>query len=291
MNRLPDVRTLDTPRCPALAPLLVVWTRIPKTGSTTAEKIMMAAAATMRFHVFSHGPALPFSMSPEEEREWADFALNRTVRGRNAWRRPVRGVFFGAHRWHVDFAKYATAEEMARVEYVTVTREPTAQLASDFYWRQSRFENCDGAQPSMPPGQLCNHTLASFVRAHGTDSLMKRFAPVGAARFLCGDDRDRPQGERLGECALRNVRHQYAVVGTLESPRATWAALAAVLPGFFGPPFEANLDLHTNENAAHALHADDAEATDELQTTDAFRTEQLVYSTASERLRTFFPNT
>ena len=190
----------------------------------------------------------------------------------------------------MDLAKYGTAEEMSRVEYVTVTREPTAQLASDFYWRQSRFENCDGALPSMPRGQLCNHTLASFVRAHGTDPLMKRYAPVGAARFLCGDERDRPTGVTLAECALRNVRHRYAVVGTLESPQATWAALASVLPGFFGPPFHANIGLHTNANAAHAVHPDDAEAAAALQTSAAFRAEQLVYSTASQRLRTFFPN-
>ena len=65
-----------------------------------------------------------------------------------------------------------------------------------------------------------------------------------------------------------------------------------MLPGFFGPPFQANLELHKNENAAHSVHAADADTAEveaALQTNGAYLAEQLVYSTASRRLRTLFP--
>ena len=115
MNRVPDV--------PAVDPLLVVWTRIPKTGSTTLGELLTAAAHQKHFDVFSYGPAVPGPISPEAERELAETALNQTIRGQNGQRRPRRGIFFGVHRWHIDFAKYATAEEMKRVAAEKAKRE------------------------------------------------------------------------------------------------------------------------------------------------------------------------
>ena len=218
---------------PARRPLLIVFNRVPKCGSTSFEAIVQQQARERGFGFERSKDYVHNRLEPAEQRE-----LVRTAVGL-AKRRPT---LYDRHVLHVDFALHGAG---LRPAYINLLRDPMRMQLSDFYyWRQcacvTHQSFCRAAWPLKASTRLCaadftiDEAYANVSRAAPTVGLM--------TRWFCGHDRAcagaEPQPARAREASVRLAMRRLAVdylwVGVLERLEDSLRLLAKLLPHYFG---------------------------------------------------------
>ena len=217
-----DDQAVETCNAGVRLPTLIVWTRLDcvptiwEASRTSSVRLVEAARWPMDFQMpgwnsqrQSADKPFHFTLSPEDQKALVEKLMRLSVRAKP----PHKALYFN-HRHYIDVGRFVPQREAARVAYVTLLRQPFAQLRSDFYWQQA-MGGCSRLDLSSDR-PLCNHTLSSYVEAHGVAHVMDGFR-TSALRFLCAAD-DQPDGEPLAACALRRLNTSYAAV--CEAPRS-----------------------------------------------------------------------
>ena len=252
-----------------LDPYLVIYNRIPKSGSTSLLRMIDAASKTNHFRHVSTRDYMVRNRTDSEERAIVNALLERSVRRRQR-------LVYDQHMYWIDVAKYARPGEAERVAFINMVREPLSLVGSNFYWIPTQCACVDKPQSWCAPAmvadkQTCGHTLESWFEynaARGV-SYTKLLSEVGGMHmspaFLCGhsaspwqcareSQHSCPATHDLVRCASDGVAAgRYAVVGLMEDVNLTMAVLATTLPAFFGQPFSWRQQV--SESAAHISKA------------------------------------
>lgn len=197
---------------------VIIYNRVPKTGSTSLMGMTYELCASNRFHVLHVNTSRnSHILSLEDQRR---FAFNITN-----WKEMQPAVFHG-HVAFVDFAKFGLPQPV----YINLIRDPIQRLVSHYYFL--RFG--DDFRPYVVRKRKGNKV--SF------DECVKRKErdcdPVNMwlqIPFFCGQSFNCwiPGSEWALEQAKRNLLNEYLVVGVTEEMRDFVSLLEVVLPRFF----------------------------------------------------------
>jgi len=225
--------------------MLVIFNRVPKTGSSAVQQLLMAAS---------------------RQNQW-ELLTSQDYNGRNAETRPLRcalladligrsvlknrRLVYDQHVYHLSLNECnVPAHIQRRVASFSILREPRARAASEyFFWR----DNCAACNSSLVQ-PWCNNATKLFANWAGCRNRQVYDAPLRSqpqgksclqCRFLCGYDHscgrithDSPPDKdaRVVRRAMTAIRTP-VVVGITEQLLLTFQLLAKKLPSFFGPPF------------------------------------------------------
>ena len=115
--------------CSPLSPDLVVYNRIPKSGSSTMLKIIHSAAIANNFTVVSSSEYnVHIHQTIEDERRIVDQLVGLLER------HPGRRVLFEMHFKYINLAQYLPARVASRIAYINMMRSPRKLIASGYYW-------------------------------------------------------------------------------------------------------------------------------------------------------------
>ena len=220
--------------CAPLDPHVLVFTRIPKTGSTTLYSLIKRLAKDHGFVFQLTTPeGHPDGRSPDVLRTMIDSAL----------RSPNRTLI----ALHAHFPGDSPPLRDGRVAFFSVVRSPVPRAVSRYYYLrwfaadlaskgtlltiaphlapllQSVNVTLDECLASLPPATLCNlHVLPQqcYVDTNFTEQL-RLFAPA-----------DSDPGDALST-AVRVIEGHYRVVGITELLVDTIDALEGTFPSFF----------------------------------------------------------
>jgi len=225
------------PNCSALrSARLLVFNRVPKTGSTTLQTIMRQAAKVNGFlYVSSNDYTHHRLPTVTAERSFAR-GLARLLAG-------GRRVAFDRHVLWVNLTHHLRGVlRPSEIAYINLVRDPIATLTSAYYFEQdcscrTHGQWCKGHKVECgldidtawrrwyhPTRARCLHQPAFFIQA-----FLCGHHP--ACSGACGVEAARGLIERI-------ISREYAVVGTLEDLPLFLAVLAKRLPQFFGGRFK-----------------------------------------------------
>lgn len=198
---------------------VIIYNRVPKTGSTSFMGMTYELCASNRFHVLHVNTTRnTHILSLEDQRR---FAFNTTN-----WREMQPAVYHG-HVAYVDFAKFGLQKPI----YINLIRDPIQRLVSHYYFL--RFG--DDFRPYVVRKRKGNKV--SF-----DDCVLKRKErdcdPVNMwvqIPFFCGQSFNCwiPGSEWALEQAKRNLLNEYLLVGVTEEMKDFVSLLEVVLPRFF----------------------------------------------------------
>ena len=199
--------------------VVIIYNRVPKTGSTSFMGMAYDLCASNRFHVLHVNTTRnSHILSLEDQRR---FAFNTTN-----WKEMQPAVYHG-HVAFVDFAKFGLPQPI----YINLIRDPIQRLVSHYYFL--RFG--DDFRPYVVRKKKGNKV--SF-----DDCVLRRKErdcdPVNMwlqIPFFCGQSFNCwiPGSEWALEQAKRNLLNEYLLVGVTEEMRDFVSLLEVVLPRFF----------------------------------------------------------
>ena len=230
-----------TASCTPAFPHVLVYTRVPKTGSSSLRSVIDELARSNNFTVS------PGSFrSVEELRAAIDAALAS----------PTRTVIV----WHAPFAGDAPALRDGRVAYFSMLRDPVAQCVSSYYYHRwlaaqvlSQGQQPDYFRPLIDTINVtldaCLAPLLDSTAGASAGALQPAPWPLcltcgpQAAYFCESPELRAPNGPALGpvpgaagdvlRTAMRTTEAHYRVVGLVESLADTVDVLERVYPRFF----------------------------------------------------------
>lgn len=252
---------------------VVVFNRVPKTGSEMFEHFGKLLSSVLGYHIYID-PQI-FDLFPDEEKSRyfaSNFAKNVTD----------TGIYF-RHMTYVDFKTYGIPQPI----YVSIVRHPIDRMVSWYYYLRWRNRE-DDVQPKevcaksakwrafckmmektrnkelnksqdwfdMDFNDCVKNKHPECVYNDGDGHLLQNKAEYdfrNQMMFFCGN---KP------ECALFNselvlnqaketVEKKYAVVGVLEDIKATFTALQHYVPKFFHGALQLYKEHLSNETLTH----------------------------------------
>lgn len=223
--------TLAAADCTPAFPHVLVFTRVPKTGSETMWAILrdLAVPEGNNFSISAaHGGSV------EELRAAIGVALSL----------PGRSVIL----WHTPFAGDAPALRNGRVAYFSMVREPSARCVSNYYYSRWLFSKMRAEGKLLHPSEretvlvetrnlTLDACLASLQRNSVAPTLPPCFTchPTAQAAYFyeaTGEVRAAASAEIL-HVATRTASAHYRVVGVTEAFVDTVDVLERVFPEFF----------------------------------------------------------
>ena len=208
--------------------LLVIYNRIPKTGSTTFANVAYTLAARNHFSVVhvnitrnSHILSL---------RDQQIFCQNVTT-----WSERLPALFHG-HFAFINFDRLGCSNYFQHFHpvYINIVRDPIDRLISYFYF----LRHGDDFRPGLKRRKAGkNDTFDECVAAGSRDCeprLLWKQIP-----FFCGQSADcwEPGNPWALEQAKSNLVNNYLAVGTLDQMRQFVRMMEIVLPHFFQGAF------------------------------------------------------
>ena len=188
--------------CSPLSPDLVVYNRIPKSGSSTMLKIIHSAAIANNFTVVSSSEYnVHIHQTIEDERRIVDQLVGLLER------HPGRRVLFEMHFKYINLAQYLSARVASRIAYINLMRSPRKLIGSAYYWLGdmcgcnllavqpwcSQFLR-DRARGRCNPGTNSTRSINAFVAEHlrtsssmASSQLNTLTEPRIGPLFLCTD--------------------------------------------------------------------------------------------------------
>lgn len=255
---------------------IVIFNRVPKTGSEMLQSFGKYLAATQGYHAFIDPQIMKLFPSHQDQ---MDFVKNFKEQVNDS------GIYF-RHMTYFDFTDYSMMSPI----YASIVRHPVDRMVSWFYYQRWK-DRPDDEMPSVCTKnskwrQFCDEMLAirqeDFKRdeswfnmtfdeciekklpecqfSTGNGYLLQKDFKMdfrSQMMFFCGNNLQCSlfNSQQVLNMAKQIVEEKYAVVGILEDLEATFQALQAYIPKFFRNAhdlFQENLNnltlTHTNKN-------------------------------------------
>ncbi|KAF2349408.1 Sulfotransferase [Trinorchestia longiramus] len=254
-------KTLD------LEELVIIYNRVPKTGSTSLIGLAYDLCSTNSFNVIHintsrNSPTLSLS-------DQMKFVYNVSN-----WSEKKPGVYHG-HVAYIDFARFGVSRLPV---YINMVRAPLERLVSYYYFL--RFG--DDLRPNLIRKRQGNKmTLDECVlRQHVDCSPARLWIQVP---FFCGQHAECwvPGSEWALQQAKHNLVHQYLVVGITEEMESFVALLEGALPRVFHGAlqlYQQGTKSHLRKTVKKVMPSEDTIA--RLQNTKVWRLENDFYNFA-----------
>ena len=243
-----DAGAAVKPPCPGSLsppPLVVVYNRYPKSGSSTMRALIESLG---KVHGFAVADLKPVGAWMPERAPSPGVELKRRL----PFLPPVmaspeeviqRLLAHGAPAIVVGHFPFPANVTDARVAFINLVREPVEQCASTYYYSiklgrlntTSSLEDCmaaagAGAEADGSPSLCACSWFGSIPYLSGDSWIGTEDSWLGDKRFSL----DRARSAELLARAKAHVDERYAVVGILPEIAAFVARLEALLPHFFG---------------------------------------------------------
>ena len=207
---------------------MLIYNRVPKSGSTTVLNIIAQLSKLNGFSTFTSGFYASHSMPTAKELEFK----NMVAAG------PPHGNLhvYNRHMYYINVEQYLRNNATMVPNWFNFIRHPVTRFESDFYYLRSASRW--GTRTNRPNEQWFGLTLDKCIETNATecdfsgDKILYRELQL---TFFCGNS---PECRRIGSRdalaqAMVNVEQGYAFVGTTEQMELGLKVLEAVLPGFF----------------------------------------------------------
>ncbi|XP_032814886.1 heparan sulfate 2-O-sulfotransferase 1 [Petromyzon marinus] len=250
--------------------LIVLYNRVPKTGSTSFTNIAYDLCARNKYHVLHINTSRNNPVMSLQDQ--ARFVKNVTV-----WKEMKPGFYHG-HLAFVDFSKFGAYRKPI---YVNVVRDPIERLVSYYYFL--RFG--DNYRPSLRRRkQGDKKTFDECVQEKGVDCAPEKLWLQ--IPFFCGHSAECwTVGSRWAlEQAKLNLVNEYLLVGVTEELEDFILILEAVLPRFFKGAtelFKKGTKSHLRKTAEKK--APSADTVHTLQQSEVWKLEHEFYEFALEQ--------
>ncbi|CAN9500815.1 unnamed protein product [Ophioblennius macclurei] len=249
--------------------MIVIYNRVPKTGSTSFTNIAYDLCKKNQFHVLhinisKNNPVL--SLQDQI----------RLVKNITSWKEKLPGFYHG-HLAYLDFSKYGVKDKPL---YINVVRDPIERLVSYYYFLRSG----DDYRPNVQRWrQGDKQTFDECVSLGGSDCQPEKLWMQ--IPFFCGHVSECWNvGSRWAlEQAKYNLMNHYLLVGVTEELEDFIMVLEAALPRFF----KGATELFRTGNRSHLRKTNEKEplteeSTAKLQQSDIWKLENEFYQFALE---------
>jgi len=229
------------PLCSVLSAVrLLVYNRVPKTGSSTMQTIIKNAAKANGFKFVSSKDYVHQRLPGVAEEKHFAQQLKELLKGHQR-------VVFDRHVYWVNLTQHlAGVLRRHQIAYINLLREPISMLTSTYYFHQDcrctfKHDWCSSSDKELKCGVDINRGWSVSTQV-GCPNVTKVFTSDSAS-YLCGHHRACFGGcdaEEAWSYVKRVISREYAVVGTLEDLPLFLEVLARRLPHFFGGRFDAS---------------------------------------------------
>jgi len=229
------------PLCSVLSAVrLLVYNRVPKTGSSTMQTIIKNAAKANGFKFVSSKDYVHQRLPGVAEEKHFAQQLKELLKGHQR-------VVFDRHVYWVNLTQHlAGVLRRHQIAYINLLREPISMLTSTYYFHQDcrctfKQDWCKVDKRDVKCEVDINRGWSGSTQG-GCPDLAKIFTSDSSA-YLCGHHQACFGGcdaEEAWSFIQRVISREYAVVGTLEDMPLFLEVLARRLPQFFGGRFDAS---------------------------------------------------
>nr|XP_054770407.1 heparan sulfate 2-O-sulfotransferase 1-like [Lytechinus pictus] len=198
---------------------LIIYNRVPKTGSTSLTSLPYTLCETLRYHVLH-------ICTVEHTQVLSVQDQIGIVRNISSWSVKQPGFFHG-HFAYLDFPRFGS---QINPIYINMVRSPLDRFISYYYF----LRHGDNFRPSLSRHRArSNETLDECVLRQGFDCAPERMWIQ--VPFFCGHNPEcwKPGSRWALEQAKYNVVNKYFLVGVTEHMEEFVALLEASLPSFF----------------------------------------------------------
>ncbi|XP_060604718.1 heparan sulfate 2-O-sulfotransferase 1-like [Ruditapes philippinarum] len=250
---------------------IVIYNRVPKTGSTSFAGIAYELCNTNKFHVLHVNTTRNVHMLSINDQ--MHFIQNITN-----WDAKKPAIYHG-HFYYIDFLKLGFNER--RPVYINIIRKPLDRLLSYYYF----VRYGDNFRPHLKRRKMGNQmTFDECVAKNHKDC-----DPVNLwlqIPFFCGHSyRCRQPGSRWAlEQAKFNLVNKYLLVGVTEELGDFIAMMEVILPRFF----KGAMDLYLNGEKSHLRQTNkkdkpSEDSIDKIQESTIWKMEHEFYEFALEQ--------
>jgi len=249
--------------------LVVIYNRVPKTGSTSFAGVAYDLCIKNKFNVLHINITKNFHvMSLADQMRFANNVTNWHAK---------KPAFYHGHFAYIEFSRFAIS---ARPIYINVIRDPIERLISYYYF----LRNGDNYRPYLKRRRSGNkETFDECVSKDGSDCDPENLWIQ--IPFFCGHAAECwiPGSRWALEMAKLNLVQQYLVVGVTEELGDFVAVLEAALPRMF----TGATDLFNSGKKGHLRKTTNKipplpETISNLQRSDVWKLEQEFYDFAKE---------
>ncbi|XP_067938225.1 heparan sulfate 2-O-sulfotransferase 1-like isoform X2 [Watersipora subatra] len=205
-------------------PPLIIYNRVPKTGSTTFANIAYKLTGANNFHM------LHLNVTYKNMHYLTILDQQRFVRNISLWKEKTPALYHG-HLYFLEFTRFGFPNPI----YINIVRDPIERLVSYYYF----LRYGDDYRPKLKRASAKdNKTLDECLLTKGKDCDLERVMWVQIP-FFCGHSVECLKPGRWAlEQAKTNLLNKYLLVGVTEHLEQFIAMLEVMLPRYFSGAYD-----------------------------------------------------